>query len=180
RANRRMTSFPKLAHSIAPLWHRRGPRKWRLRSGRPRKPWITLQSLQPSRGQQVRTMARLCGVLGDRAAARNALAWRQFGLVLDGTHQQIERLERMRLDKFELRKGHLECLDWVAVFHFVETVARARLRGLLPRYRGHAARIGTSIGVDRQQRVHRACDGDERPANAAGGAKIHKTFADVR
>jgi hypothetical protein len=37
-------------------------------------------------------MARLCGVLGDRAAARNALTWRQFGLVLDGTHQQIERL----------------------------------------------------------------------------------------
>ena len=61
-------------------------------SRRPCKPWITLQSLQPSWGQQVRTMARLCGVLGDRAAARNALAWRQFGLVLDGTHQQIERL----------------------------------------------------------------------------------------
>src|SRR5215469_13547178 len=40
--------------------------------------------------------------------------------------------------------------------------------------------LGTSIGVDRQQRVHRACDGDERPANAAGGAKIRKTFADVR
>src|SRR5215467_459897 len=86
-------------------------------------------------------MARLCGVLGDCAAARNALAWRQFGLVLDGTHQQIERLERMRLDKFELRKGHLECLDVVAVLHFVETVGRARLVGLLPRYRGHAARI---------------------------------------
>src|SRR6516165_8681830 len=56
----------------------------------------------------------------------------------------------------------------------------ARLAGLLPRYRGHATRIGTSISVDRQQRVHRACDGDERPANAAGGAKIRKIFADVR
>ena len=86
----------------------------------------------------------------------------------------------MRLDEFEQRKSHLECLDVVAVLHFVETVGRARLAGLLPRYRGHAARIGTSIDVHRQQRVHRACDGDERPANAAGGAKIRKTFADVR
>src|SRR5215472_19106912 len=47
----------------------------------------------------------------------------------------------MRLDEFELRKSHLECLDVVAVLHFVETVGRGRLAGLLPRCRGHAARI---------------------------------------
>src|SRR6516162_2849023 len=54
----------------------------------------------------------------------------------------------MRLDEFELRKGHLECLDVVAVLHFVETLGRARLVGLLPRARPTRETGGLStVGV---------------------------------
>jgi hypothetical protein len=69
-------------------------------------------------------MARLCGVFVDRATARDALARRQFGMVFDGTHQQIERVPRMLLDKFELREFDREVIDVVAVLHLVEAVGK--------------------------------------------------------
>ena len=118
-------------------------------------------------------MAGLCGVFVDRAATRDALARRQFGMVFDGADQQIERVPRMWLDKFELREFDREVIDVVAVLHLVEAVGGIFRRvGIVARCHSHTARIRASIVVNRQQRVHRAGYGDERPANAAGGAKI--------
>ena len=120
-------------------------------------------------------MAGLCRVFVDRAATRDALARRQFGMVFDGTDQQIKRVPRMRLDKFELpefeREGYrCDCRS---------APRRGGRRdfpssGIVARCHSHTARIRASIVVNRQQRVHRAGYGDERPANAAGGAKICK------
>src|SRR6476646_6518250 len=75
-----------------------------------------------SRGEEVRAMAGLCRVFVDRAATRDTLARRQFGMVFDGTDQQIKRVLRMRLDKFELPESEREGFDVIAVLHLVEAV----------------------------------------------------------
>ena len=132
-----------------------------------------------SRGEQVSTMARLCWVFVDRAAARDALARRQVGMIFNSTDQHIERVLCMRLDKFELRECQLEGFDVVAVLHLVEAVSWDFLVGILARCGSYTACIGASIIVNRQQRIHRASDGDERSADAAGGAKLVKIFSDI-
>src|SRR6059058_4481098 len=76
-----------------------------------------------SRCEQARTMARLCGCFANRATARDALAWRQFGVVFDSTDEQIERVLRMGLDQFELRECDLEGFDVIAVLHLVKAVS---------------------------------------------------------
>ena len=123
-------------------------------------------------------MARLCGCFANRATARDALAWRQFGVVFDSTDEQIERVLRMGLDQFELRECDLEGFDVIAVLHLVKAVSWSS-RGILACCGSHAARIGASIGVNRQQRIHCASYGDEWPTDAPGGAKIGKIFGDV-
>jgi len=55
-------------------------------------------------------MAGLCEVFVDRAP-RDALARRHIGMVFDGTHQQIERVPRMWLDKFEPQEFDREVID---------------------------------------------------------------------
>ena len=67
-------------------------------------------------------MAGLCRVFVIRAATRDTLARRQFGMVFDGTDQQIKRVLRMRLDKFELSESEREGFDVIAVLHLVEAV----------------------------------------------------------
>ena len=78
-------------------------------------------------------MARLCWVFVDRAAARDALARRQVGMIFNSTDQHIERVLCMRLDKFELRECQLEGFDVIAVLHLVEAVSWDFLVGILAR-----------------------------------------------
>jgi hypothetical protein len=120
-------------------------------------------------------MARLCGVLFDRAAARDTLARRQFGLVFDGIHQQIEGVLRMGLDKLKLRKCQSEGLDVATILHLVKAVGWS----FLVIGCGHTARVRASMVINRQQHVHRASYGDKRPADTAGGTEICKIFGDV-
>src|SRR5262249_20060283 len=124
-------------------------------------------------------MAWLGGVFVDRAATRDALVRRKFGRAFDSANQQIERLLRMGFDKLELRECLLECFDVVAILHLVETVGWSFLVDIVPRCCSHTACVRPSIGVNRQQRVHRTRYGDKRPTNAAGSAKICYIFSDV-
>jgi hypothetical protein len=64
-------------------------------------------------------MARLCGGFVDCTAARDALARRQFGVVLDGIDQQMERVLRVGLDQFELWECQLEGFDVIAILDLV-------------------------------------------------------------
>src|SRR5215813_2858942 len=122
-------------------------------------------------------MARLCRVFVDRAAARNALARRQFGMVFHGTDQQIERMDRMWLDQFELRECQLEGFDVVAVLNLVQAVGWSFLVGILARCGSYTARIRSSVVINRQQRVHGASYRDEWLADAAGCAKKSARFS---
>jgi hypothetical protein len=124
-------------------------------------------------------MARLCGVLFNRAAAQDALARRQFGLVLDGIDQQSEGLLRMGLDKLQLRKCQLEGFDVATILHLIEAVGCSFLVITLARCSSHMARGRASMVINRQQHIRRAGYGDEWSADPAGGAEICKIFGDI-
>jgi hypothetical protein len=63
--------------------------------------------------------------IGNRAAARDALARRERNILLHLLDQQVERALRVRLDEFQLREVELlVVLDVVAVLDLVQAVGR--------------------------------------------------------
>src|SRR5262245_64617328 len=131
-----------------------------------------------SRNQQTSAMPWLRRAALDSAAAWNALARRQLGMMLDCADQQIERLQRMRLDELELRELQLERLDVVAVLDLVKAVGRGLVAIVVGGF-SHATRIGAGISVDRQQRVHSSNHSHQRPVNATAGAKVREIFSNI-
>src|SRR5207237_5321657 len=98
---------------------------------------------------------RLCRCCRDRASVRDALRGRQRLVVLYVLDKQVERALRMWLDVLELRERVSECLDVVAVLHFVEPVSGAVVIlvpvvvPMLGSRRRHLPRVGPRVMVDR-------------------------------
>jgi hypothetical protein len=132
--------------------------------------------------EELRTVSRLCRSGGNVAPVRDALAGRERHSLLHLLHEEVEGFLRVRHDELELRKPVLIRLDVVAVLHFVETVGGIPLPENPPVIveRGfHLARICACMVVDRQQRVHRAGDGDQRLLDVARRGEIGHVRADV-
>src|SRR6266850_6035127 len=108
--------------------------------------------------------SRRARVVDDGPTARNALIRRRRDAVLDPADETLERVVHVRLQKFELGEvaaALAVALDVVAVLHFVEPVLGSFTRG----DDGVAER--PRVPVDRQERVHRALDGNQRLADVA-------------
>src|SRR5437667_11842999 len=98
--------------------------------------------------------------------ARDALARGRHDAALDPADEAPERVVRVRLQKFELREvaaALAVALDVVAVLDFVEAVLGGSARG------DHRVAERPRVPVDRQERVHRALEGNQRLADVAVG-----------
>src|SRR5262244_271480 len=88
--------------------------------------------------------------------------------MLNIVDQQVKGVLRVRLDQLELREDILVGLDVVAVLYLVKPICRALMRQvttlmiLVGRSGRYGPRISAGVKVDRQQRVHRAGDCDQR------------------
>ena len=106
--------------------------------------------------------------------------------MLDVFHQQVKGVLRVRLDQLELRERILVGLDVVAVLHLVKTICRVPMRLVstlmisVGKSGNHGARISTGVKVDRQQRIHRASDCDQRLSDVAGCRDCGDIGADIR
>src|SRR5262245_66477843 len=128
-----------------------------------------------SRNQQTSAMPWLRRAALDSAAAWNALARRQLGMMLDCADQQIERLQRMRLDELELRELQLERLDVVAVLDLVKAVGRG-IVAIVVGGLSHAKRIGAGIGVERQPSVNSSNQRHQQPETATAGSNVREVL----
>ena len=100
--------------------------------------------------------------------------------------RQVKGVLRVRLDQLELREGVLVGLDVVAVLHLVKPVCRplmlliSSLMILVGKSGSDGARISAGVKVDRQQRIRRAGDCDQRLSDVAGCRDCGDIGADIR
>src|SRR6266446_2845124 len=113
--------------------------------------------------------SRHARIVDDRAAARDALARGRHDAALDPADETLERVVHVRLQELELREvaaALAVALDVVAVLDFVEAVLGSSARG------DHRVAERPRVPVDRQEGVHRALEGNQRPADVAVGRDV--------
>jgi len=92
----------------------------------------------------------------------------------------------VRLDQLKLRERILVGLDVVTILHLVKPICRVAMRLVstlmisVGKSGSHGARISTGVKVDRQQRIRRAGDCDQRLSDVAGCRDCGDIGADIR
>ena len=107
--------------------------------------------------------------------------------MFDRIRQQVKGVLRVRLDQLELRKGFFVGLDVVAILDLVQPVRRAVVAAIVAVAVAIAVIVAADLGLvgaraalDRQQRVHRAGHGDQRPPDPPGGRDLGDALGDRR